>query len=145
MHDLRFAVHYMYTHDSTVAGNHSSGNHVGYALMYSNNLEVHNNTSEGDRDRGLFLNFANESNISGNRIKKIGKDSYAIEKASVTSCDGDRPAWKGTGRNLNVTIEGYGTMTHAALWAKRIPVLYTPLLVFPVKLKRQSGLLPPSR
>ncbi len=73
MHDLRFAVHYMYTHDSTVAGNQSNGNHVGYALMYSNKLEIHNNISNGDRDRGLFLNFTNESKITGNRISGAEK------------------------------------------------------------------------
>ncbi|UCH00446.1 MAG: LPS-assembly protein LptD, partial [Deltaproteobacteria bacterium] len=66
-----------------------------------------------------------------------------VDKASVTTCDGDRPAWKITGRNLKVTIEGYGFVNHATLWAKKIPVLYTPFLVFPVKLKRQSGLLAP--
>ena len=31
--DLRFAVHYMYTHDSEVSGNVWIGNHLGYALM----------------------------------------------------------------------------------------------------------------
>ncbi|MEH6580888.1 MAG: nitrous oxide reductase family maturation protein NosD [Halioglobus sp.] len=66
--DLRFAIHYMYTNDSTVRDNHSSGNHVGYALMYSKNIAIHNNVSDSDRDRGLFLNYTNESVISGNRI-----------------------------------------------------------------------------
>jgi len=66
--DLRFAVHYMYTNNSTVQDNVSRGNHVGYALMYSNQLIVRNNLSDHDRDRGLFLNYANESAISDNRI-----------------------------------------------------------------------------
>ena len=38
--DLRFALHYMYTHDSEVSGNVSRDNHVGYALMYSDRLRV---------------------------------------------------------------------------------------------------------
>jgi len=94
MRDLRFAVHYMYTNESTVAGNHSSGNHVGYALMYSNKLEVYNNTSEGDRDRGLFLNFANESRISGNQIAGPEKcffiynaNSNRIDNNYFANCD----------------------------------------------------------
>jgi nitrous oxidase accessory protein len=94
MRDLRFAVHYMYTNDSTVAGNQSSGNHVGYALMYSNNLEVHNNVSDGDRDRGLFLNFANESNISGNQINGAEKCFFIynanynrIDKNHFSNCE----------------------------------------------------------
>ena len=66
--DLRFAVHYMYTHDSTVSDNVSTGNTVGYALMYSNRLVVTNNQSLGDSDRGIFFNFTNESTISGNSV-----------------------------------------------------------------------------
>jgi nitrous oxidase accessory protein len=68
LRDLRFAVHYMYTNDSTVRDNDSRGNHVGYALMYSSGLNIQNNVSDQDRDRGLFLNYANDSVISGNRV-----------------------------------------------------------------------------
>lgn len=66
--ELRFAVHYMYTHDSEISGNVSRSNHVGYALMYSDRLVVTDNLSLGDRDRGLFLNYANHSRLRGNRI-----------------------------------------------------------------------------
>jgi LPS-assembly protein len=61
----------------------------------------------------------------------------------VTTCDGDNPDWRITGKDLKVTIEGYGFAKHSTFWAKQIPVIYTPYLVFPVKLKRQSGLLAP--
>ncbi|MCK4728881.1 MAG: LPS-assembly protein LptD, partial [Desulfobacterales bacterium] len=44
---------------------------------------------------------------------------------------------------MRVTIEGYGTLKHAAFWAKSVPLLYTPFLVFPAKIKRQTGLLVP--
>ncbi|MCG8358334.1 MAG: nitrous oxide reductase family maturation protein NosD [Kiloniellales bacterium] len=67
--ELRFAVHYMYTHDSLVADNLSVGNHVGYALMFSDRLEVTGNRSHGDRDRGLLLNYANKSLIAGNVVR----------------------------------------------------------------------------
>lgn len=69
LHDLRFAIHYMYTNDSEVAGNTSSGNTVGFALMFSHRLVVRENISDGDRDRGLLLNFANASDISGNVVR----------------------------------------------------------------------------
>ena len=38
--DLRFAIHYMYTNDSEVSGNVSTGNNVGFAIMYSHRLTV---------------------------------------------------------------------------------------------------------
>ena len=67
--DLRFAIHYMYTNNSEVIGNVSHGSHVGFALMYSTGLQVLNNISDGDRDRGIFFNFANRANISGNTVR----------------------------------------------------------------------------
>lgn len=68
MRSLRFAVHYMYTNDSEVSDNLSEGNNVGYALMYSHRLVVRGNVSRGDRDRGLFFNYANDSQVVGNRV-----------------------------------------------------------------------------
>jgi nitrous oxidase accessory protein len=71
--DLRFAIHYMHTHDSQVVGNRSRGNHVGWAIMYSNNLEIRDNVSEDDRDHGLLLNTTNRSEITGNIVRR-GRD-----------------------------------------------------------------------
>jgi nitrous oxidase accessory protein len=50
--DLRFAVHYMYTHDTEVSGNISIGNHLGFAIMFSDRVVVLNNLSLGDREHG---------------------------------------------------------------------------------------------
>jgi nitrous oxidase accessory protein len=67
--DLRFAVHYMYTNDSVVSANVSIGNHLGYALMFSDRIEVRDNLSLGDRDHGLMLNYTNRSDITGNLVR----------------------------------------------------------------------------
>lgn len=66
--DLRFAIHYMYTHDSKVIGNVSTRNHSAWALMFSDRLTVTGNRSIGDRDRGLFLNFVNSSTLRDNHV-----------------------------------------------------------------------------
>mgnify|MGYP001006555570 CR=1 FL=1 len=68
LHDVRFAIHYMYTHDSEVSFNRSRGNHSGFALMYSDRLMVRGNRSEGDRDEGILLNYANRSTIEENAV-----------------------------------------------------------------------------
>ena len=65
----RIAVHYMYTNNSTVTGNTSIGNHVGYALMFSKKLIVEGNRSVDDRDHGILLNYANSSQINGNLVR----------------------------------------------------------------------------
>ncbi|MBW1726108.1 MAG: LPS-assembly protein LptD [Deltaproteobacteria bacterium] len=116
---------------------------VGQDILTGSRMEMDLNTETGTVYNGTIFLQENHFYIKGDKLKKVGKNSYTADKASITTCDGDRPPWKITGRNLKITIEGYGFVKHAALWAKKIPVLYTPFLFFPAKLKRQSGLLPP--
>ncbi len=40
MRDLRFAVHFMYTRNTEVSGNVSVGNHLGFAIMFSNRAKI---------------------------------------------------------------------------------------------------------
>ena len=67
--DLRFAVHYMYAHDSVVSGNVSLGNHLGYAIMYSDRVRIEGNLSRGDRDHGIMMNYTNRSEVVGNHVE----------------------------------------------------------------------------
>jgi len=67
--DLRFAVHYMYTNDSEVSGNVSIGNHLGYAIMFSNKIIIRDNLSLSDHSHGVMLNFANNADVSGNLVR----------------------------------------------------------------------------
>lgn len=82
LHELRFGVHYMYTNDTEVSGNVSTGNHVGYALMYSDRLTIRNNLSDGDRDHGFLFNFANFSRIDGNAVIHGGEKCLFIFNAN---------------------------------------------------------------
>lgn len=79
--DLRFAVHYMYTHNSEISGNVSIGNHLGYAIMYSNRVEVKDNLSLGDREHGVMLNYANNADVSGNLVRGGTKKCLFIYNA----------------------------------------------------------------
>ena len=79
--DLRFAVHYMYTHDSEISGNVSIGNHLGYAVMFSDRVVVKDNLSLGDREHGLMLNFANSADVSGNLVRGGTKKCLFIYNA----------------------------------------------------------------
>jgi len=72
IHDVRFAVHYMYTNKSQVIGNVSTGNDIGYAIMFSTRVDVINNRSIGDRERGILFNYANRIRVVGNRVRGNG-------------------------------------------------------------------------
>ncbi|MGF1627962.1 MAG: nitrous oxide reductase family maturation protein NosD [Kiloniellaceae bacterium] len=88
--DLRFAIHYMYTHDSRVIGNRSEGNHVGWAIMFSDRLEIRDNVSIGDRDHGLMLNAANESTVTGNVVRNGGEKCVFIYNANKNVIEDNR-------------------------------------------------------
>ncbi len=81
--------------------------------------------------------------ISGDRIEKTGENTYSIEQPVATTCDGDHPDWKIAGSSMKVTLEGYGWVKNARLMTKDVPVLYTPIIAFPAKTKRQTGFLFP--
>ncbi len=65
---VRFAVHSMWSDGLAVEDNRSEGNELGYALMYSANINVWRNVSRGDRDHGILLNFTNGADIVGNTV-----------------------------------------------------------------------------
>ncbi|WP_448191461.1 nitrous oxide reductase family maturation protein NosD [Azospirillum sp. sgz301742] len=80
--DVRFAIHYMYTNDSEISRNASYGNDVGYALMYSSRLVVRDNLSEGDHHHGLMFNYANESVVERNVVRRGGDKCVFIYNAN---------------------------------------------------------------
>jgi LPS-assembly protein len=125
---------------------HASG-HVlmtaGEDVLTGNQLDINLASETGTLYDGTIFLKQNHFYISGNKLQKTGDQTYSAEQASLTSCDGPKPAWKITGRKMNVTIEGYGTVENAAFYAQNVPVLYSPYMMFPAKIKRQSGLLAP--
>jgi LPS-assembly protein len=112
-------------------------------VLVGSKMDLNLATETGTVYEGSLFLKDSHFHINGQRIEKTGKFTYKAENIRLTSCDGDLPDWKITGSNLSVTIEGFGTITNAALWARSIPVFYSPFMVFPAKTKRQSGLLAP--
>lgn len=106
-------------------------------------MNVNLATETGTIHKGVIFIEKNNFYINGENIRKTGKFSYSADKGSITACTGEFPDWKITGNNIEVTIEGYGFADHAVFWAKKIPAVYIPFLVFPAKTKRQTGLLFP--
>jgi len=90
----------------------------------------------------MFLE-TNHFYIKGSKIVKKKMDMYRVEDVTATTCDGDSPDWRFTGRELNVTVDGYGSIREGKFFVKDFPIIYLPYMVFPAKTTRQSGLLFP--
>jgi LPS-assembly protein len=118
-------------------------------------LKSNNDILEGDRVdfdietktgvayQGKVFIAQNHFYLSGDKIEKRGESTYHVEGAVATTCDGDAPDWQLTGNELDVTMEGHGTLTHMKFLTNGMPILYMPYLIFPAKTKRQSGFLFP--
>ncbi|MGD9330401.1 MAG: LPS assembly protein LptD [Desulfobacterales bacterium] len=115
----------------------------GKDVLIGESVEINLQDQIGKVINGTIFLEENHFYIRGAKIEKLGPATYAAERASLSSCDGETPAWKITGRKLDVTLEGYGVVRHAALYAREVPVFYTPFFVFPASTQRQTGLLAP--
>lgn len=120
--DLRFAIHYMYTRDSEVSGNISIGNHLGYAIMFSDHVKVTGNMSLGDRDHGLMINASNYSDFSGNLVKGAAKCTF-IYDANKNLFVGNRFEGCDIGIHFTAGSEG-NAMTGNAFIGSRTQVKY---------------------
>lgn len=103
-----------------------------------------------DEETGVLYNGTirvrtNNYQIAGDRIEKTGKESFFLEKGSLTTCPCDpEPDWKFNVRSAKVVIEDYAYGKDVTFRIRGVPVFWLPWGAFPVKLARQSGLLIPS-
>jgi LPS-assembly protein len=81
--------------------------------------------------------------LRGTEIEKTGEATYVLKDAEATTCDGEAPDWKFTGKRMKVTIDGYGTIGHGTFQIKNFPIIYVPYMIFPAKTTRQTGFLLP--
>lgn len=118
-------------------------------------IRTENDALEGDKvvfdlssntgvvSSGKMFIARNHFYITGGTIEKKGASDYRIQDVSLTTCDGDAPDWRLTGRELDVTIDGYGTLKGGKFYACDVPLFYVPYLLFPAKTTRQTGFLFP--
>ena len=121
--NLRFAIHYMYTNDSQIIGNRSRGNHVGWAIMFSERLQIRDNVSENDRDHGLMLNSANGSQITGNTVRGGGQKCVFVYNANANRIEDNWLEGCPIGIHFTAGSEG-NVMTGNAFVANRMQVKY---------------------
>ncbi|MBN2569853.1 MAG: LPS-assembly protein LptD [Deltaproteobacteria bacterium] len=112
-------------------------------ILTGDSIQFNLDTKEGRVKDGTLFISENHFYLRGKEIKKTGESTYSLKEARATTCDGDRPDWQFKGSEVDVTIDGYGTLKNGTFQINNIPVLYLPYMVFPAKTTRQTGLLYP--
>jgi LPS-assembly protein len=82
--------------------------------------------------------------FSGAQIAKIDDDVYTVDNGVFTSCNQEVPDWSFRLGTARVEVEQYAHIRNASLRAKKLPVFYTPYILWPVKRDRASGFLIPN-
>lgn len=129
------------TNDSSAEGNVTIMS--GSDTLEGDKVEYNIERKTGVIHNGRTFITKNHFYLKGSKIEKRGDATYRIYDAAATTCDGDFPDWRLMGSELNVTIDGYGTLKHGRFLVGDIPVFYLPYLIFPAKTTRQSGFLIP--
>ncbi len=117
---------------------------TGADVIEADEITIKLRTATGVMINGKLFLTRNNVYLEGKKLEKTGDSSYIIEDGSFTTCHGPTPDWRIRGKDLDVTLEGYGTLKHGFFYIRDIPVFYIPWLVYPAKRQRQSGLLMPS-
>jgi LPS-assembly protein len=103
-----------------------------------------------DSETGVLYNgsiriAANNYQIVSEKIAKTGKQSFTIDRGSLTTCPCDpEPDWKFDFGHTRAVLDGYAYARNITFRVRGYPVFWLPYGAFPVKLRRQSGLLLPS-
>ena len=147
---ITFAGGYLKTDTATLNRTTNQALAVGHVLVKSDKDTLEGEkvlfnivTKTGNVDDGKIFIAQNHLYIKGEKIEKRSEATYRIENATVTTCDGETPDWRIAGRELDVTVDGYGVLKHGRFLARDLPLLYIPYFIFPAKTTRQTGLLFP--
>ncbi len=89
--------------------------------------------------RVLSENFV----VTGKRIIQTTPELIYAEDAEYTTCRDCPESWSVFGRNITVDIGNYVKIKHAFIKINGVIAMYFPYIVFPIKQKRESGLLFP--
>jgi LPS-assembly protein len=100
-----------------------------------------------DSKTGTFFNarasLEPSIHFSGEVLEKINDDTYRITNGMFTSCDIDNPEWSFRLASGVIRMEDYARLKNLSFRAGKIPLLWTPYIVWPTHEDRARGLLIP--
>ena len=116
---------------------------AGQDILSGSTMEIDLENQRGFIENAYLFLKENNFHVRAEKIEKTGKNTYRMDKATLTTCDGPKPSWQIRARDVKIRADGAGTAKHATLRARKVPVLYTPFFYYPARKDRQSGFLMP--
>ena len=100
----------------------------------------------GDQvDRAEFGGQEPEVYFYGDTIEKLEQRKYKLTRGGFTTCVQPTPRWEITSGSVMLTLGEYAVARNTVLRVKGVPLLYLPLLYYPIKEEaRATGFLLPT-
>src|SRR5262249_27238799 len=105
-------------------------------------LEFHLDTETGAIDDAMGI-FPPDAIVTADRMEKVSEDVVIIHRGVFTSCTQPLPGWAFRIRKGRFHLQHYAHLHGVTMTAGKVPVFYTPWLVWPIKGERAAGLLFP--
>lgn len=115
----------------------------GEDIIECEKLQLNLITKMGSIEKGKIFIKKGGFRIAGEHINKVGESQYKIKNGEITTCEGERPAWKFLASDVDVTLAGYAQTKGVKFQILNTTVFYLPWGIFPVKTERESGFLMP--
>lgn len=100
------------------------------------------------RDKSFSLGnariLADNYVVLGKRLSRPKPNTVIGIDAEYTTCKDCPESWSVFGREVEITLGEYVHIRHAYLKVRGVVVMYVPYIVFPIKNKRETGLLFPN-
>ena len=81
----------------------------GEDILSGTSMEMDLEDQIGSVENGYLFLKENNFHLTGDLIKKVGENTYSIDEASLTTCDGGNPDWRITGKKVKIKEDGEGT------------------------------------
>jgi len=108
------------------------------------NLSMNLDSNIGEMPQPAFTFDQNNSRGSAASMRSTGKLNYEFEDASYTTCPAGNDDWLLKMSRLEIDKNTQtGTAHNAWVEFKRVPLIYTPWMTFPLDHQRRSGFLGP--
>ncbi len=82
--------------------------------------------------------------ILGEKLKRVKNNIIIGTDAEYTTCRDCPESWSIYGKHIHVTLGEYVKIKHGSIKVKGVVMMYFPYFIFPIKKKRETGLLFPS-
>ena len=106
-----------------------------WKVRSADSIKMNMATEIGAIENGdLFLEEGHVS-ISGRRFQKFGGQTYHVDDGFFTTClcESGSPSWKFSAEQMDLTLEGSGTIRNGYFYVLDVPVFYLPYGVFPLR------------